>query len=78
MIWAEREIHPPSEGKQKGNHGNLQRAGLVGLCAITPNLGPREAQHFGRPHPPCQFSFRTHKEAVLYSGANLQARLKHT
>lgn len=35
MIWAEREIHPLSEGKQKGHHGNLQCASLAGLLAIT-------------------------------------------
>lgn len=64
MIWAERQIHPPSEGKQKGHHGNLQCAGLAGLCAIIPNLGPGEAQHLGKCHgaggpcSPCQSNFR--------------------
>lgn len=42
MIWAEREIHPPSGGKPKGHHGNLQCAGLAGLCAILSNMGPGE------------------------------------
>lgn len=45
MICAERN-YPPSEGNQKGRHGNLQCAGLVGLCAILPNLGPGEVQQY--------------------------------